>query len=314
MANMTDTQRTWPVLTLLLAVLTLNACSTTTLLQSKDLSSAGLSYADAVSTLIDTTSDAIINDDSDTLLTLQTLTAATPTSENKQQLDTWLKAHDDSVQQLLLPLHTMSKHTQTLKSYFLALQALADNDAPTNAVTATQNLSASINSASEALAKTAKVSISADQQKAIGNLAGLVAKSVQAGLLRDALTRDAPVISKYLLLQQKAMSGLAAILQHSYQKNQVLQYRDNIKKPYITRSINNPGDWKTARKNYLNASFVNADLDAASAAASKLQLIWESIVQGKPDTASVQAALTDLRTFAGAIQAVKDARAKGEPT
>jgi hypothetical protein len=91
-------------------------------------------------------------------------------------------------------------HTRTLGGYFVNLQALAGTDAPERTAMAVEELSKSINDANKTLRESEKLAVSNAEKAALGKLAGLVAKSIQAAKLRKALERDASIIGEQLLL------------------------------------------------------------------------------------------------------------------
>ena len=151
-------------LVLAVFILIVSAC-THTIQQSQKFSDIGIKYAEAMGTLIDVTTDTVINDDSDKLLYTKLLTSHSDKDKEKKELEKRLKEHDKVIKDLLTTLGRFRGNTNTLKVYFINFQALSRADAPESAANALTELSTSIQYANANLREAEKLAISDEQKR-----------------------------------------------------------------------------------------------------------------------------------------------------
>jgi len=295
-----------------LLILSLPFACTYTIQQSGEFSDAGIHYTKAVDELLQVTADTIIEDDSNMLLYLQDLTLMEDKKKESKLLETRIKQHDKEVLALLKTLAQFRRQTHMLNGYFTKLQALTDTEAPEGTAKAVGQLSTSINNASLALEKSEKLPISVAEKEALSGLAGLASKGVQSAKLREALERDATIIGAELLLHEKLLAKLAGILEHSAKKKFVTARKVKILKPYKSKTIKNKEEWKKARENLLKSTASIPTLFAATEAAREMRLVWEGILEGKTDIASVQLLLADINDLTAALRKLKEAKQQPE--
>ena len=276
--------------------------------QSADFADAGIKYTDAVGVLLDVTADTIIEDDSTTLLYQQKLTVLTDKQQEKKKLKKFLKDYEDALSPLLKTMGRFHHHTRTLGGYFVNLQALAGTDAPERTAMAVEELSKSINDANKTLRESEKLAVSNAEKAALGKLAGLVAKSIQAAKLRKALERDASIIGEQLLLHEKLLGKLSDMLKQSSKEHATILYKNEVRNPYINKTISNEEEWKVVRKQIIKSAFFDQSLDTATRAAQQMRLIWAGILEDKQDLGSIQLLLADITEFTAAARQLKEAR------
>jgi len=280
--------------------------------ESQDFSNVGIQYADAMTELIDFTTDTVIDDDSDNLLYTLQLTSLPDKDKERELLETRLKEHDESIKDLVTTLGLFRGYTATLKSYFVNLQALSMSDAPDSAALAVAELSASINHANKTLRDTEKLAVTEKEKEAFGAIAGLAAKGVQSAKLSAALKRDAPVIDEQLLLQEKLLAKLARILKHSAAKTFINERKENLLKPYKNKKISNASQWKKERKRLIKSTFFVSSLDKAEMTARQMRLVWGTIVEGGASLESVGLLISDINEMTAALHQLKEAAKEDE--
>lgn len=299
------------VLAFTVPIITISACSPT-VMQSEKLSDVGIKYTEAVNELIEVTTDAIIDADSDNLLYIQRLTSLADKKEEKQQSEKRLREHDEQVKKLVATLGSFRGYTATLKTYFINLQDLARTDAPESAAKAVEELSASINHANNTLLKTEKLGITDKEKEAFGSLAGLTVKGYKSAQLQEALKRDASIIAEQLLLHEKLLIKLGGILKHSTKKAYADEWKTKILKPYRNKNISSPTSWKKERKRLLKSTFFVTTLDNAEKAAKQMRLVWANILEGKTDLQSIGLLLNDINELTAVLQQLKEAAKEDE--
>ncbi len=280
--------------------------------EGQDFSNVGIRYADAMTELIEFTTDTVIDDDSDNLLYTLQLTSLADKDEEKALLEKRLKEHDENIKSLVTTLGRFRGYTATLKTYFLNLQALSGSNAPESAALAVAELSASINHANRTLLEAEKLAVTAEEREAFGALAGLAAKGVKSVKLSTALKRDAPVIEEQLLLQEKLLARLAGILKHSAMKAYINDRKEKVLKPYKNKKINNPSSWKKERKELIKSTFFVNSLDRATKTARQMRLVWGYMVEGDTDLESIGSLISDINEMTAALHQLKEAAQEDE--
>jgi len=274
-----------------------SGCATQTIQEGKDLSTTGITYTDAVDSLLDVTTDAVIEFDNKELLKGRV-------STNPRA---GLEERDAAMLDLLGQITVFRAQTKLLKAYFLSLQALADSTVKDDAGAAVKSLSDSINKVNASLGGEAK--LSDDQKTQLGALAGLAASSVQAQKIKRAFSRDAKIIGTNLALQQRQLANITDILRSRYEADNTLFLEERVVKPYADlHGTFDASAWSDARSQWLKRAFVNEQLAAANTAAAQLTSVWADILQGKTDLNALDGLISDVNEFVAAVQTFKAAK------
>jgi hypothetical protein len=211
------------------------------------------------------------------------------------------------VLKIIDPLDRLQNYSRTLQVYFLNLQALAETDAPARTSVAVAELSESINIANEGMNEKDEVAIADTQKRALEELSKSVTRGVQAVQLNNALRRDAPIIGEQLLLHEEVLRKVSGILKHTFDKSMALLKKNEVYRPYVTKTISNKQKWIDTRKRILTGTFFHQGLDNAVEASQKMQIVWSGLVEGKEDLASIQLIIDDIREFTLLVQRLREA-------
>lgn len=215
---------------------------------------------------------------------------------------------NQAVSDLIGEISKFQVQTKLLKAYFQNLQALADSPVKDDIGGSVQSLSDSISKLNKALdGPDGKEKLTDDQKKQIGALAGLVAQSIQAEKIKNALARDAEVIGKYLALQEVQITQISEILRDRFNaENDLFGNRDVIA-PYVDQSKPLPDKWAANRTKWLKTQFVNQQLSTAREAAKQLRGVWIDVLLGKNDINSLRSLTSDVNDFVVTVQALETA-------
>ena len=287
-------------LSIALFALWICSCATQPVKQAKDLSSSGIAYSNAVNNLINVTIDRVIDFDSQELKKSRYGSGAA--------LKVNIHQKNKAVINLISELEQFRAQTKLLKTYFLNLQALADSSIKEDAGIAVQSLSHSISNLNETLE--GKASLTAQQQKQIGALGGLVASSIHAAKIKRALSRDAQIIAKYLCYQENQLRSIGDVLKDRFQAENDLFLNEKVVSPYIDKTKKLGPIWQANRKQWFKTQFLSQQLDTAQQAAKQLRGIWSDILSGKTDLNSLRVLISDVNEFVTTIQALE---AAGQP-
>lgn len=272
------------------------ACAPTqTIEQSRDLSTSGLAYTQAVEALVDSTVDRIIDFDTTSLIKSRR-------GQAEDQLKMILTAQNQALSDLIKELETFKGQNKLLQSYFMNLQALADSPIKEDVGGSVSALSGSINELNKSLK--GDLDLTPQQQTEIGKLAGLVAQSSQASKLKSALQRDAEIIATQLALHEQQLENITDILKDRFDAENELFFREQVEKPFSSsdQAADLGPAWRSAREQYLRTQFNNEKLATAQVAAKQLRGVWTDILQGRNDTGSLRVLISDINEFVTSIE------------
>jgi hypothetical protein len=268
--------------------------------QGKDLSTSGIQYANAVNGLLDVTIDRVIDFDSTEALKIR-----------KRMLEEMLKEsiqeRDSALLDLIKELNSMRRYTQQLKIYFLNLQSLANSPLQEETGSAVLELSESIEASNKKIKEKATIKLSNKEKEGIAALSQSVAKGVHAAKINAALRRDAKVISEQLLLQEKLLDILTEMLVDRFNIENDEFRNLKVIGPYTKKQVKIGEQWKKDRKSWLKSQFTIESLNKAKEASRQLRSVWEQILQGRSDPASITLLLQDINEFVLIVNKINEA-------
>ena len=294
-------------------VLTLSAalvqgCATVAVERAKDLSSAAIQYSETTIAVIDVAIDAAIDGDSEAQVRsaprAQVTDAATQAGRaaNLELLDAGLAKS--------VSLYTALKHSaSTIKAYFIALQDLANGSQADATSDAVKSVAARVNGINNVLEGNAAVpKLSEAQIAALGGLAKVVATQIHGAKVAKALERDAAIIGRALVLQERVLKLAGDDIRSHLNDANSRFFVDQVATPYQKGVIG--ASWVTARRTYLKVRALGQTetaLTAAEAAAGQMQTVWERILSGAYSAKEITAMLKDTEDLLDAVNALKDA-------
>ena len=287
------------IITFVLSVLLISGCATHTIKQSRDLSASGIAYTEAVDKLLDTTIDKIIDFDNEEL----------KKSRRGSNLRGMITEKNKAITDILAEIERFRAQTKLLKIYFLNLQALSDSTVKNDAGGAVKLLSDSISNLYKTLGdQGGKLSLTEEQKTQIGALGGLVASTMHAAKIKNALQRDAEVIGIYLALQENQLNNITDILKDRFNARNDLFLNEKVIGPYVDKNQSLGAAWGKNRKQWFKTQFIGQQLNTAKNAAQQLRGIWVDILQGRTDVNSLSVLISDINEFVITVQALEDAR------
>lgn len=295
----------------MLALALLTGCATVSVERARNVSSAGVAYAQATAGVIDVAMNASIDASSERQVRSK---PRPPVSESDQALRAaGLKELDSELARNVVTYVRLKRSVNAVEAYFEALQQLADGSTAEATETAVKSLADRINGLNSALEKSegAKPLISDEKKTAIGGLAKLVAKQAHGALLARALERDAATVGRALALQELVLKAASDDIRANLNDAAARFYTDRIVSPYAAGNIG--AAWVEDRRSYLKAHAIGnttETISAAEAAARQMQTVWERILSGEYSAKELVASLKDTEELLGAVAALKDANAK----
>lgn len=277
-----------------------------TIHNTQQLSASAIAFSKALSSLIDTTIDLLIQDNNTQLLKqYDLLKGMTDEATRKQMLQGFISDQNKALVKQLDALREYNVQLGFLKNYFENLQALANADVGNDTADAVAQLAGNIDAFNNKLReRPSSASLPQDEATAIGGLSGLVVENIRARKLQQALKRDATIIDSYLKNQNAMLDILAGILKASSDRLTDKQ-QQKVVQAYVNVKISDPSDWQQARRQVLLAQFSSAAITSARDASQELQRVWLNILRGEDDLNSISAFLTNLDKFVEQANQIK---------
>ena len=291
-----------------LAAATLQGCATVAVERAKDLSTAAIQYSQTTVAVIDVAIDAMIDADSIGLVRFKPRTPVTADAERDGRAADLEKL--DAELATSVSLYTALKNSvNTIKAYFIALQELANGSQAEATGEAVKALGERVNSISQALAGSGKVApLSAAQIAAVGGLAKVVAAQVHGAKVAKALERDAAIIGRALVLQQRVLKLAGDDIRLNLNKANNIFFADRVRNPFEKGDIG--AGWINDRRAYLKVRALGQTdtvVNSAEAAAGQMQTVWERILSGEYSAREITAMLKDTEDLLDAVNTLKDA-------
>ena len=291
------------------AALVLQGCASVSTERAKDLSSAGIAYAEAVSGVVDVAIDAAIDNDS-----LAQIVAAPrpPVSDEVQaRRATQLEVLDVGLVRTVQLYTQLQQSLGVTRAYFVALQALAGGSQAEATGEAVQGLAERVNGVSRVLeTSSTKPLISDAQVQALGGLARVVAAQVHGAKVAAALQRDAPVIGRALVLQESVLRIAASDIGSYMTTVNDQLFLTRVQGPYQKGQYG--AAWADDRATYLKVRALGSrseQVDAAARASREMQAVWRRILAGTSSPAEIAASLEEVNQLLEAVAALKAANA-----
>ena len=302
-------KRVISVSVLLVAGLALGGCSTVAVDRAKDLSSAGIHYAQATAAVVDVAIDATVDADSEAQIRSKPRQPVTDTSVQSGR-GVQLDKLNAALVQTVSSYTRLKRSVSAIEAYFKALQDLANGSTADATGDAVENLAVRIKNVSAAIDKDSATSkLSEAEVTAIAGLAKLVAAQVHGAKVAKALERDASVIGKALVLQEKLLILAGDDIRNNLAEANNRFFVDKVQVPYKKGEIDT--SWADDRRTYLKVKALGQTHEAVNSAAvsaKQMQTVWTRILSGEYSAKEMTALLKDTAELLDAVQALKDAR------
>jgi hypothetical protein len=295
-----------------LAAVLLAGCAGVQVERSKNLSAAGIAYAQATAAVIDVAIDASIDASSERQLRTAPRSAVAG-AEQQAARATQLKALDEELLKSSIRYITLKRSVSTVEAYFTALQQLADGSTAEATGSAVESLADRLNGLNQAMdkAEDGKPLVSEAKRGALAGLAKVVAKQAHGAALAKALERDAPVIGRTLVLQERVLAAAGDDIRANLTDAAERFYVDRVSGPYRRGELG-PA-WAADRRAYLRARALGATAESVASAqdaARQMQTAWERILSGEYSAKELTAMLKDTEDLLSAVNALRDANKK----
>jgi len=297
---------------LLIAAACLGGCASVSVQRTKDVSQAGVAYAQATEGVIDIAIDASIDSSSQSRLLAKPRAPVTDQASQAAREGDLRQADDELVASSITYIR-LKRSVSGIEAYFKALQELADGSPAEATATAVGGLADRLNGLNNVLDKKGDGTplISDEKKGAISALSKLVAAQVHGAILAKTLERDAPVIGRTLVLQELVLKAAEDDIRANLVNASARFYTGKVIGPYRTGTIDDA--WVDDRRVYLKVKALGSSpeaLTSAQAAARQMQTVWARILSGEYSAKEITAMLNETRDLLAAVAALKEANVK----
>jgi len=283
-------------------------CSTVSVDRAKSLSSAGVAYTKATSSLIDVAIDATLDGSSELQVRTKPNTPV-PKAAEAGRVE-FLTTLDTELIGNVVAYTRLKRSVAALEDYFQALSQLTDGSPADAADTAVRTLADRLNGVNEALDRKGdgKPLISDERKGALAGLAKVITKEVHGAAVSKALERDAPIIGRALVVQAMVVQAASDDIRTKLAAANASFYTDRVVGPYKSGNIGSA--WIDDRRTYLKVKAVEvppAEVATAEAAAKQVQSVWQRVLSGEYSPKELTATLKDVEELLSAVNALKTA-------
>ncbi len=287
---------------ILLAIgLLLSGCTSARINQFARFAELGSAYSEAVMGLTREAGNVAIDADS------AALTKARENLTPKERGDASIE-HNKLMRGRVELLRDLRRHAQLLRSYFLALAALAKSDEPSGIGAASEDVVKSLGKMSDRI-KQAKVG-DLPVSEFTGAVAKITVAQFQSAALEKELRVRAPTIERELDLQQAALQAIAEQMRTDLE---VLQRREEaleVVDPFRAAKDSLPSDWTKRRKELLNAHVSLDSVDAGAGLARNMKLSFVALVENRLDPSDFGILFKDVNEILTLIEEIQGTKPK----
>lgn len=282
----------------------LSACGSTTTSTVTPFAAAGTQYAQTVETLLDTSTDLLVDANSRKLL--QGLSLAPGT-------DALLEEQDEAMRANLTEVRLLRRQLDLLGEYFQSLSTLATSDVPEAFGAELSRTAAAIDGVSKSLQRTALFRDAAAGESLVGEVGGLIVAGIRNRELRHELERRKGTIDQVLTIQGRLLDALRAQVLSDVEIDRQRTYDTEVVEPFETAGdLSTDAErqaWIDARRKLLTDPILVQELDSAAAAARALQAAWARVLANRLTPADVEAVVAKLDPIVANLAAIRAAKA-----
>lgn len=264
------------------------ACGAASLEEYQKFATAGKEYASALDSLLVTSGNYFVDANSEILLRsdLQEPNEDTVNYNQVTKLD----------DKWLILIGRMRQHNDLLKRYFLALENLANSDAPEQAKQATERIFTQLNSVGTSIQGSPLVSDKVGS--ALSAIPQIILSQKIKGALREELEQRKEAIYRELALQDLVLKLLTTQLQKNLQIIRDSKDNRTTLPPYASPApISNPDTWIEKRRNIRTMTLSIEALNNANQASEEFKEAFELLLEDKFTIARANALLSDIESL-----------------
>ena len=274
-----------------------SGCATARINHFRGFAQAGVVYTRATDVVLEEAGAAAIATDS---MVLEKVRPNLPTEDRGKTI----VEHTKLLRERLELLSDLGHHGLLLRSYFEALAALAETDAPSGIGDAAEGLVTSLGKLHPKIenAKVGNLAVSSF----VGKVAGFVVARFQLAALERELKANAATIERELELQQAALSAVTEQMETDLMAKLLQTESKEVVLPYAGEG-SLPKNWAKRRQEILQANLRVGSAKAAVNAAKKMKISFVALVEGRFTAGDLSTLISDVNEIVTLIKEVRGA-------
>jgi hypothetical protein len=253
--------------------------------QFDDFAQAGVKFADALPPVLDDSFQYAVETDS---LVLIESRKGLSTSEEKL---TAIETSNENLSERVILINDLKRHAKLLRSYFIALKALAQTEEASGISDATKGLVESLRRVDDRILSKSIGGI--DVNNLVGKATKISVATFQSAALNRELKLHAEVIEHEISIQQAVLSVLRDAMKGDQDTRNAFTDREKIIRPFVVDE-KLPKNWSTLRLEVLKKKIEFSSLDAATDAAQALRLNFIALSENRLSEESIAVLMQDI--------------------
>ena len=273
------------------------ACGAT-LDEYKKYAEAGKAYSVAIDSLLTTSAQYFVDQNSETLL-------ANDLQDPPSDDEAYRKALELDAEWLNL-IALMRQHTNLLKRYFEQLENLATSGTPEQAKQATEKVFNQINGISNSIQQHPRIPPEAISP--LSSIPEIILSSKIKGALREELLLRKEAIYRELELQDIVIDLLTAQIKKDLQIISQEKEKRTTFEPFVSETpVSKPDAWVISRRNFRMMDLSVKALEDATQATTEFKKSFQLVLEDRFSTARANALLADIESLLTVAQELKTA-------
>jgi hypothetical protein len=272
----------------------LAACASTPAAEFESVAQSGAKFAESVPPLLGTALNDAISANSATLIMEHA-------SASEDARKTALLEANSAYRKRAKIFADVGNHALLLKSYFVAMEALANTSNDSAIGSEAENL---VNAMGALSPRIEGFEIGGRSVSSIaGSVAPLIVADFQSAALEEELRRNGNAIVRAIGLQQAFLQAVASDLGSQLEAQQQEEEFESVIEPYVS-SDPLPSDWATLRAAALEQSPSLGSFAAAASAAEGLKISFIAAAEGGTSKTMFAQLQSDVDRLAALVQAM----------
>lgn len=268
-------------------LISISGCSTNIVEESQEVSKIGKDYSDSVNTLIESTSNKIIDYDNNFIRRIRPSLDGMSDAEIKKDFDTKNKAISKTVKKL----NELREASDLLKEYFILLGDAAEGNSGYGSK-ASENASIIIDDINNIYeVKDIENKITEKEKGYISNIFNIAGKALHARKIKSFIKKTATPVSKLLVYNRYLINSMKVSLE-TREKVRLVRIKKDLYKSFNSGNLDD--SWASKRKDWLKSELKFPDLENAVKKSDELKESWLKVVSGNHDLKSFSNNLKDL--------------------
>jgi hypothetical protein len=253
--------------------------------QFDSFAQAGVKFADALPPVLDDSFQYAVETDS--LVLIESREGLNTSEERLVAIET----SNENLSERVMLINDLKRHARLLRSYFIALKALAQSERASGISDVTKGLVDSLKKIDKRILSTSIGGI--DVNNLVGKATKVSVATFQSAALNRELKLHAEIIEREVSIQQAVLSVLRDAMKGDKNARNAFTDREKIIRPFVVDK-NLPKNWSALRLEVLKKKIEFSSMNAALDAAQALRLNFIALSENRLSDDSITVLMQDI--------------------